>query len=289
MNDNFTIEQFSPQNHHFLKNLQKISSPPEFIFARGLLPKSGVLVAIVGTRKASSYGERTAYDLGYSLAKSGLIVISGLALGIDAKAHQGALDAGGITVAVLANGPDKIYPATNKNLAEKIIESGGCILSEYPPGTPSYPNQFILRNRIISGLSDAVIVVEAPEKSGALATANFAKKQGKPVFAMPGPVSSKNHDGCHQLIRKGAKLITGADDFLSDMGLESKTNKESASNLSAVEKKILKTLEGSGELLSVDKICQITKLNPRDTASVLSSLIIKEIVSEEGGAYRINS
>lgn len=288
MNDNFTIERFSPQNHPFLKNLQKISSPPEFIFARGPLPKSGVPAAIVGTRKASSYGERTAYDLGYSLAKSGLIVISGLALGIDAKAHQGALDAGGITVAVLANGPDEIYPATNENLAEKIIESGGCILSEYPPGTPSYPNQFILRNRIISGLSNAVIVVEAPGKSGALATANFAKKQGKPVFAFPGPVSSKNHDGCHQLIREGARLITGADDFLSDMGLESKTKKESASNLSAVEKKIFKTLEGSGEFLSVDKICQITKLNPRDAVSVLSSLVIKEMVSEEGGAYRIN-
>jgi DNA processing protein len=289
MKDNLEIESLSLEDHPFFSGLKHIPSPPTSIYLKGILPqKNEKVVAIVGTRKASSYGEKIAYDLAYNLTKSGFVIVSGLALGIDSQAHQGALDAGGITVAVLANGLDEIYPATNQHLAEKIIKSGGCLLSEYPPKTPSYPNQFILRNRIISGLAAAVIVVEAPKKSGALATADFAKKQGRPVFAVPGPVSSKNFEGSHQLIRNGAKLISNADDFLSDMGWEIRLQDRVKLDLDSKEKIIFEMLGKISGPVTVDNICQITKLKPRDVMSALSSMILKEIIFQEGGKYQIN-
>lgn len=170
-------------------------------------------VAVVGTRKCSPYGTRAASQLGYELARQGGLVISGLAKGIDGAAHQGALRAGGFTAAVLGGGVDVIYPPENRRLYEDIAATG-VLLSEYPPGTEPRGGHFPVRNRIISGLSLAVVVVEAPEKSGALITANTALEQGRDVFAVPGPINAASSRGCNQLIRDGAGLVMEAWDVL---------------------------------------------------------------------------
>src|SRR3989344_1661524 len=159
--------------------LKEISGPPDKLFVMGELPDENVpLIAIVGTRKATTHGLSTAAKLAEELSRAGIAVVSGLAMGIDTAAHTGALKGGSPTLAVLGNGLPKIYPAQNENLAKKIIEQGGAVVSEYETGTPSYKDNFIQRNRIISGLSLAVVVIEAPARSGALATAGFAARQG---------------------------------------------------------------------------------------------------------------
>lgn len=203
------------KNNTFTSVLSEIIPPVEAIFYRGVMPVDRVpCVAIVGTRKPTSYGQDVGYKIAYNLASTGLIVISGLALGIDAIAHKAALDAGGITLAVLANGVDNIIPTTNRNLGEQIIEKGGAILSEYKPGTPAMAHQFLERNRIVSGLADAVIVVEAAKRSGTLSTATHALNQGKHVFAVPGNITSPMSEGCNNLIKQGAMPITSANDVI---------------------------------------------------------------------------
>lgn len=288
MKDNFEIEKIETINQGFFYNLDKLSPPLSSLYIRGNKPKQSVAIAIVGTRKASAYGKKAAYEFSYSLSKIGFSIVSGLAMGIDTSAHQGALDAGGQTIAVLANGLDKIYPASNEHLAEKIMESGGCLISEYPPKTPSYPNQFLMRNRIISGLSAAVIIIEAPFKSGAMATAKFAADQKKPIFVVPGPINSDNFGGSHKLIREGATLVSSVNDFLSDMNFESAKKDNKLTGLTENENVIFSALKNACGPLSVDKICQITKLNPRNAGATLSVMVMKEIIFQDGNNYQIN-
>jgi DNA processing protein len=171
-------------------------------------------VAIVGTRKPTSYGKEVAHKLAYDLAKRGVVVISGLALGIDSIAHKATIEAGGKTIAVLANSVDQIYPRTNQDLANKITESEGAILSEYEPPTDARDYQFLARNRIVSGLSDAVIVIEAAARSGTLATVSHALEQGKEVFVVPGNITSPLSAGCNALLKQGARVVTCAEDVL---------------------------------------------------------------------------
>ena len=198
--------------------LRDIPDPPSPLFVRGsILPQDALSIAIVGTRHASPYGDKQAERLGYSLAKAGLTIISGLARGIDAAAHRGALSAGGRTIAVLGSGVLEIYPPEHQNLAAEIMERGA-IVGESPPRSPPLPGVFPQRNRIISGLSLGVIVVEAPLKSGALSTSTHATEQNREVFAVPGPVDSRASRGCHQLIRDGARLVESADDVLEELG-----------------------------------------------------------------------
>lgn len=198
--------------------LLEIPDPPGLLYVRGdpaLLNKPAL--AIVGSRNATPQGRQTAERLAGKLAAGGLVIASGLALGIDAAAHRGALAAGGETVAVIGTGIDRVYPARNRELALQIAERG-CIVSEFPLGTPALAANFPRRNRIISGLSCGVLVVEAAPQSGSLITARLAGEQGREVFAIPGSIHSPLARGCHQLIRQGAKLVETAQDILEELG-----------------------------------------------------------------------
>lgn len=194
--------------------LKEIDTPPLLLYVRGKLKIEDALsVAIVGSRQAKDYGRRVSYQLSYQLAKRGLTVISGFALGIDTCAHRGALEADGRTIAVMGNGLSLIYPAGNSDLVEKIVESGA-LISEFPMGMKPRSENFPRRNRIISGLTLGTVVVEASNRSGALITARLASEQGREVFAVPGEIFSELSTGTHKLIDNGAKLISTVDDLL---------------------------------------------------------------------------
>lgn len=211
------IEELSINNKFYPKQLKEIYNPPKKLYVLGNKEILNYFsVAIVGTRKNSKYGETVATNLSYDLASKNIVIVSGLALGIDSFAHIGALNAKGKTVAVLGHGLDIIYPKENRNLARKIIQEGGCLVTEYPIGTQIEKEHFPERNRIISGLSRGVVVIEATEKSGSLITADFAVEQGRDVFAVPGEILSQNSFGTNELIKQGAKLITEASDILEE-------------------------------------------------------------------------
>ena len=213
-------------NHNFLQPLQQIPEPVTELWQIGALPERGdkKVVSIVGARHCTPYGENIAYKLAYELARRGVIVVSGLAYGIDACAHRGCLDAGGTTVAVLGTPIDKIYPRSNLGLAKRIVERGA-IISEFPPGTETYRWHFLRRNRIVAGLSDALIIVEASRKSGTHQTASDALEQNKDVYAVPGDITRPMSVGCNRLIFDGAIPLINIDDFIVDF-LGVKTSKE---------------------------------------------------------------
>ncbi len=222
------INRATPDKHNYLETLTNIAKIPKYIYFTGTLPETRTpTAAIVGTRKPTSYGKEVAHTLSYDLAKHGVVIVSGLALGIDSIAHKAVVEAGGTTIAVLANSVDKIYPRTNQGLADKIISSGGAILSEYEPPTDARDYQFLARNRIVSGLSDAVVVIEAAARSGTLATVSHALEQGKEVFVVPGNITSPLSAGCNTLLKQGARVVTCADDILEIIAphlLESQTS-----------------------------------------------------------------
>ena len=205
--------------HEFLTPLRHIPDPPQQLWLQGQLPEidsenpHSKVVSIVGSRKNTKYGEEVAYKLAYDLAKQGIIVTSGLAYGIDACAHRGCLDGGGITIAILGTAIDKIYPTTNIGLAKRILKNGA-IISEYSPGFPTQPFNFLERNRLVSGLADAVVIVEAASRSGTSITATHALEQGKDVFAVPGDITRPTSIGCNRLIKQGAMPFTQTEDIL---------------------------------------------------------------------------
>ncbi len=216
------VKKVSVNAYGYPALLATIPDPPPQLFYRGqdlteLLKRPRV--AIVGSRKITPYGRAVTQDLAAQLARQGIIVISGLAYGVDAEAHQAALEAGGIAIAVLPCGLDVIYPSAHRNLAQKILRQGGALVSEYPSGTVAYKTNFIARNRIVSGLSDAVLIPEAAIKSGTLHTARFALEQGREVMAVPGNITSANSGGTNALIRDGATPITELADILLALGL----------------------------------------------------------------------
>ncbi len=199
------------------QRLREIPDPPIFLYTvgdLGLLDNPGV--GMVGSRECSRYGIELAHRIAMDLSDTGVTVISGLAYGIDREAHLGGLKGPGSSIAVMGTGPDLIYPASNRDIWRELAEKG-LILSEFPPGTKPLSGNFPLRNRIISGLSLGVLVVEATTKSGSLITARLAMEQGREVFAVPGPVSLKSYRGCHEIINKGAKLVHGAEDILLEL------------------------------------------------------------------------
>jgi DNA processing protein len=198
--------------------LGRIDDSPGLLFVRGeIQPCDALAVAIVGARHATTYGVQVAEQLGGALARAGYTVVSGLARGIDAAGHRGALAAGGRTLAVLGSGVLSVYPPENQSLAEEVIASGA-VISESPPLTKPNPGLFPQRNRIISGLSLGVVVVQAAERSGAMITARLAGEQGREVFAVPGDIGCRMSKGCHKLIQDGAKLVGGIDDILEELG-----------------------------------------------------------------------
>lgn len=200
------------------EQLTRIADPPEGLWVRGTLV-SGLGVAIVGTRRATRYGLGMARSMGAAVAAAGWSVVSGLARGVDGAAHRGCLDAGGVGVAVLGSGIDIWYPPEHRRLGESLVDAGGAVVSEYPPGTRPEPWRFPARNRIISGLSAVVVVCEAAEKGGALITARLAAEQGREVFAVPGDVSRPTSVGTNLLIRDGALPVLGPDDLMEALSL----------------------------------------------------------------------
>ena len=286
------IKEISIKDGAYPKILKKIKNSPKILYAKGkILPEENCF-AVVGTRLCSSYGKQVALEIAGDLAEAGLTIVSGLAPGIDTFSHQAALESGGRTIAVLGTGLDEksIYPQTNLKLAEKIIESGGCLISEYPPGTCGSKFTFPQRNRIISGLSLGVLVIEAKQKSGALITAEWAKKQGRKVFAVPGPIHSANSKGCDYLIKQGAWLAENANDILKELnlGLSEPSSDRQVTGETLEENLILNSLKEEG--LYIDKIIEKTKLPPQKVVSCLVILEIKGKIRNLGNnIYAINT
>ncbi len=286
--EKYNITLLLPSDKQFPKIIKEIPSPPFGLYIKGKCEFPSPAVAIVGTRKATQEGQRISQQFGYELAEQNIPVISGLALGVDQAAHKGALEIKGKTIAVLANGLDIIYPHQHENLANKILENNGTVVSEYPIETPPYPVNFLERNRIISGLSVAIIVIEAPYGSGALCTAQFAVEQNREVFVVPGPINQSNYAGSHNLIKSGASLITMVNDIFDALNLplikdEKRQNKNI--NLNKEQETVLNYIENDGGSLSVDKITELTKLQPHVVNQTIAFLVINGIIKEDKGKY----
>jgi DNA processing protein len=269
------------QNPAYPAMLKEIDWAPFGIYVQGQLPEKPA-IAIVGTRRATANGKAIAKKLAQELSRQNAIIISGLAMGIDTAAHEGALEAGGRTIAVLPTGLSRIYPAQNGQLAEKILNSGGALISEYPNDYPSYASNFVHRNRIVSGLSAAVIIIEAPEKSGALITARFALEQNREVMVVPGPANHPNYAGSHKLIRDGAKLVTSAKEILEELNWSYKETAPipESQKISNEEKIILEAIKTTGWPAAIDKIFQITKIEIPKINQIITHLILKGILKE---------
>lgn len=209
------INSLSPLTNNFTQVIKHIAVVPERLYYVGTLPSSRPpTVAVVGTRRPTAYGTEVTSLLAGDLARRGVIIVSGMALGVDGIAHRAALEAGGTTIAVLGNGLSKLYPRSHESLGQEIISSGGAILSEYEPDVPARDFQFLQRNRLVSGLSDAVLITEASARSGTLNTAKHALEQNKEVFVVPGNITSPLSAGCNALLRQGAHPVTCVDDIL---------------------------------------------------------------------------
>jgi DNA processing protein len=209
------INTISPQDNKFSQIITSIALVPKRLYYLGTLPaERRPAVAIVGTRKPTAYGKEVTHTLAYNLAKRGVVIVSGMALGVDGIAHRAALEAGGTTIAVQANGLSNLYPASHRQLGADIVTGGGAIISEYEPDTPARDYRFLERNRIISGLADAVIITEAAARSGTLNTARNGLEQGRDIFAVPGNITSPLSAGCNQLIKQGATPVTCVEDIL---------------------------------------------------------------------------
>ena len=242
-------------------------------------------IAVVGTRKVTGYGRQVTEMITEGLVAAGLVVVSGLARGVDKISHETALGNNGLTIAVLGCGLDLVYPTEHQGLAERIIESGGAVISEYPLGVPAMPGNFPARNRIISGLSLGVVVTEAAEDSGSLITASNAAEQGREVFAVPGPITSPLSFGTAELIKKGAKLVRGVNDILEELGIKGKAKGvEEIGELGTEERMLFDLLQN--ENLHIDEICRRTQTDSAKIGALLSIMEIKGIIKNFGeGVY----
>ncbi len=265
--------------------LRQLDDSPPVLYVRGqLLQKDDLALAVVGTRTASRYGRDAAHYLSKQLAAQHVTIVSGLAQGIDAAAHQGALDAGGRTIAVLGCGIERIYPRENTALAENILQNGA-ILTEYPIGTPPSAANFPRRNRLLSGLARGVLIVEAPDHSGALITATAALEQGRDVFAVPGNIFSAASRGTNRLIQDGAKLVMGVPDILSELNIQytKKEMRQKTQHLipdNPVENAILQLLEA--DPIHVDELIRSSGLAASDVTATLTILELKGLAQTAG-------
>jgi DNA processing protein len=267
------------------ENLKDLEDAPFVLYVKGVLKKSDSrAVAIVGTRMMTSYGREVTQRLSSELANYGITVISGLALGVDAESQKAALDSGGRTIAVLASGLDTISPLANKRLALDIIsKDSGAVVSEYPLGHEPFPSDFAVRNRLISGLSKAVIVIEGRMKSGTFYTVNAAANQGRPVFAVPGPITSPASEGPNYLIQNGAKPVTSARDILDELHLQLKVDPEAVEKImpgSPIESKIIEILDR--EPLHLDELVRITGVPTSEVSARLTIMEMKGLVKNLG-------
>ena len=273
----------------FPELLAGIPDPPLLLYYRGALNcLAGTAIAIVGARRVSNAGAAFARTLAAELAAAGAVIVSGLALGVDAAAHEGALDSGGRTVAVIGTGPERVTPLANAGLGERILASNGLILSEYPPGTPAAAYRFPERNRLISGLSLGVVVVEAGERSGSLITARLAAEQGREVMAVPGMPGYPNSSGGNRLLKYGAVLVEGAEDVLHAIGAEGgpgrPIRKQAAeSGLTLEQQKLLDLLDGRAQ--DPDELARCLGIAGPACAIALTELELAGFVQRVSGGY----
>jgi len=276
------IKKIKIKDKEYPQLLKKIEHPPGLLYVKGTIPK-GPCFSIVGTRRCSSYGKQIAFKIAKDLAETGLIIVSGMAKGIDTFVHKGCLEGNGKTIAVLGTGLDKnsIYPKENTRLANEIIKKGGCLISEHPSEVPGFKSNFPQRNRIISGLSIGVLIVEAKTKSGALITAKWAKKQNKKIFAVPGSIFSSNSKGPHSLIKNGAILVEKTEDILKKLEFSKKLELSFSKRNSNQKQTMPKTLKESIILkilrqgpLHIEKIIEQTDLKPQEILSILAIMEI---------------
>jgi len=301
--------------------LREIDNPPLGLYVKGKLPDEGFnKVSIIGSRKCSEYGQDVAYKFSRELAENNIVIVSGMADGIDSVAHKAAVDSGGKTIAVLGNGVDICYPSFNRPLRDKIVENG-CVISEYPPGISPKAYYFPVRNRIISGLSSVTAVIEAEEKSGTLITVNQAIEQGRTVFAVPGSVMSKKSKGTNNLLKTGVNVLTSPKDILTLLGIEINNDNKINSELKYQEnnknienyksneinnsnqnnknnKKIVNTLENDEKLvydcislnpISVDELFIKTKKEMGILQYLLTMLEIKGVIKKLSGQKYVRS
>ncbi len=292
----FNVNIITCQDELYPQKLLNIYDLPPYIYVMGNLKKDDVNIAIVGSRAASTYGKYTTEKISRELALKGLTVVSGMARGIDSAAHRGAITAHGRTVAVLGSGLDVIYPPENKKLFADIIQNGA-VISEFPLGTPPRSSNFPARNRIISGMSYGVVIVEAGEKSGSLITARLASEQGREVFAVPGSIDSTGSRGTNKLIKQGAKLIENIDDILEEIlpqmenvpvlrqgSSDAETRKtcdKRRESINDIEQKIMDAL--SNKRVHIDDLIASTSMSSGDMLSTLTIMELKGMIQQHPG------
>jgi DNA processing protein len=282
------IDVITWEDASYPRYLKEIDQPPPVLYLRGdLSDQDEWSVSIVGTRRVTAYGRQVAEEVAASLARSGVTVVSGLARGVDAIAHQAALNAGGRTLAVLGSGVDRIYPPEHRRLAEQVI-AHGALLSDYAPGTAPDAVNFPPRNRIISGLSRAVVIIEAGERSGALITAEFAAEQGREVFAVPGNINAPQSKGTNYLIQQGARPLLDARDILETLDLTLINEHRTARTVlpaDATEARLFALL--GQEPLHVDEIRQRAELPIEKVSAALALMELKGLVRQVGGMHYV--
>ncbi len=295
------IKVITWMDEQYPKRLKEIDQPPPVLYFRGeLLPADDWAIAIVGTRRMTTYGRQVTEDVSSALVRNGFTIVSGLARGIDSVAHQAAIKSTGRTIGVLGCGVDQIYPPENRKLAEEIVNSGA-IISEYAPGTPPDSNNFPPRNRIISGLAQAVVIIEAGETSGALITGSFAAEQGREVFAVPGGIYSPQSKGCNRLIRDGAHPLLTIENLLEILNVENVQAYKQARLLipaDEIESKLLTILNQDN--CSIDELTAQTGLAIDQVSATLIMMELKGmirqsdsatymLIKEPFGEYRVDS
>lgn len=279
------INEIRPLTHNYLKIAECIEDISDTLYYMGKLPETRrPTVAIVGSRKPTPYGKEVTASIASKLAGRGVVIISGMALGVDAIAHQAALDAGGTTIAVLANGLHRYYPTTNAQLGRRIINNGGAVMSEYEPGVEPREFQFLERNRIVSGLADVVVITEAAARSGTLNTAAHAIAQGKEVYAVPGNITSPMSAGCNYLLRQGATPLVNVDDLIEQL-LPSSSLEQQPLPLGStpLETAIIDCLARG--MRDGDEILAYTKAAPAEFSTALTMLEISGIIQPLGANH----
>ncbi|MGA2465094.1 MAG: DNA-processing protein DprA [Thermodesulfobacteriota bacterium] len=276
------------KDEEYPKRLKDIYDPPALLYVRGALKKEDEFaISIVGSRKTTPYGRWFTEKVSQELARHGLTIVSGMARGIDSLAHWGAISGGGRTIAVLGCGVDVIYPSENRNLFAKMIDRGA-ILSEFPMGSPPEGGHFPRRNRIISGLSLGVVVVQASEKSGSLITAGYALEQGREVFAVPGNVGTESSRGTHRLIKEGAKLVESSEDILEEILPQWRGERETTPKVEIPRPDLTEEEKVLYELLSetplhIDVMIRESRMDPGKVSSLLLNLELKGMISQWPG------
>jgi DNA processing protein len=281
------VKAISYLDPEFPVNLQNVPHMPPVLFIRGEITAADrQAVAVVGTRQPSHYGTRIAEELGTTLARTGVTVVSGLARGIDTWVHRAALKAAGRTIAVLGSGLDVIYPPENRQLAEAIVHQGA-LVSEFPPGTEPLAMNFPKRNRIISALSRVVVAVEAGHKSGVLNTCAWAQEQERAVFAVPGRIGDDRSAGTNRLIKQGARILTAVDDILEWLGMSAPEKRQRTVEVSESEKPVLAAV--GSEPVHIDEICEATGLPMQELLSLLFQLEVRGVVRQLPGKFFVRA